>query len=34
MLLRRAPRPFRYFERKWPEGVETMVDAAEAALSW
>jgi ATP-binding cassette subfamily B protein len=34
MLLRRAPRPFRYFEREWRERVETMVDAAEAALSW
>jgi ATP-binding cassette, subfamily B, bacterial len=34
MLLRRSPRPFRYFEREWPERVETMVDAAEAALRW
>jgi ATP-binding cassette subfamily B protein len=34
MFLRRAPRPFRYFEPEWPEGVEAMVDAAEDALSW
>ena len=34
MLLRRAPRPFRYFEPEWPDGVEAMVDAAEDALSW
>jgi hypothetical protein len=24
----------RYFEREWPDGVETMINAAEAALSW
>lgn len=34
MFLRRAPRSFRYFEPEWPERVEAMVGAAEAALSW
>jgi ATP-binding cassette subfamily B protein len=34
MLLRRAPRPFRSFEHTWPDGVETMVGAAEEALRW
>jgi hypothetical protein len=32
MMLRRAPRPFRYFEPGWPAGVEAMVGAAEEAL--
>jgi hypothetical protein len=31
-ILRRAPRPFRYLEAHWPERVEAMVEAAEAAL--
>jgi ATP-binding cassette subfamily B protein len=34
MILRRSPRPFRYFEPEWPNGVEAMVDAAEDALNW
>jgi ATP-binding cassette, subfamily B, bacterial len=32
MLLRRAPRPFRYMEPGWPQGVKAMVARAEAAL--
>jgi ABC-type multidrug transport system fused ATPase/permease subunit len=32
MILRRAPRPFRYQEPDWPTRVEGMVDAAEEAL--
>jgi hypothetical protein len=32
MLLRHAPRPFRYFEPGWPAGVEAMVGAAEEAV--
>lgn len=31
-LLRRARVPFRNFDSNWPDGVETMVSAAEAAL--
>jgi hypothetical protein len=31
-LLRRAERPFRVLEEDWPERVEELVDAAEAAL--
>lgn len=31
-ILRRARVPFRNFDPNWPEGVETMVSAAEAAL--
>jgi ATP-binding cassette subfamily B protein len=34
MILRRAPRPFRYFEPEWPQRVEAMLDAAEDALTW
>ena len=30
MVLRRAPRPFRYQDADWPAGVEAMVAAAEA----
>jgi Ser/Thr protein kinase RdoA (MazF antagonist) len=32
MLLRRAPRPFRYMEPAWPQGVKAMVARAEEAL--
>jgi ATP-binding cassette, subfamily B, bacterial len=32
MILRRAPRPFRYFESDWRPRVEGMVASAEAAL--
>jgi ATP-binding cassette, subfamily B, bacterial len=31
-ILRRAPRPFRYLDEHWPERVEGMVAASEAAL--
>jgi energy-coupling factor transporter ATP-binding protein EcfA2/thiamine kinase-like enzyme len=31
-ILRRAPRPFRYLDEHWPERVEGMVSASEAAL--
>jgi thiamine kinase-like enzyme len=31
-ILRRARVPFRNFEKDWPQGVETMIDAAEAAF--
>jgi hypothetical protein len=31
-LLRHARSPFRYFDERWPERVEGMVEAAEAAL--
>jgi thiamine kinase-like enzyme len=31
-ILRRAPRPFRYLDEHWPEQVEGMVAASEAAL--
>jgi aminoglycoside phosphotransferase (APT) family kinase protein len=34
MILRRAPRPFRYFEPDWPSRVETMVHIAEEARGW
>lgn len=34
MILRRAPRPFRYQVPDWPVRVEAMVDAAEEALWW
>jgi hypothetical protein len=34
MILRRAPRPFRYFEPEWPERVAGMVEAAEQTLGW
>jgi ABC-type multidrug transport system fused ATPase/permease subunit len=34
MILRRAPRPFRYQEPDWVTRVERMVDAAEEALWW
>jgi ATP-binding cassette, subfamily B, bacterial len=34
MILRRAPRPFRYQEPDWVERVEGMIDAAEEALWW
>jgi aminoglycoside phosphotransferase (APT) family kinase protein len=34
MILRRAPRPFRYQEPDWRARVEGMVDAAEEALWW
>jgi hypothetical protein len=33
MILRRAARPFRYFEPDWRPRVEQMVTAAERALS-
>jgi ATP-binding cassette subfamily B protein len=33
MILRRAARPFRYFEPDWPIGVAEMVGAAEEVLS-
>ena len=32
-VLRRAPRPFRYFDDDWPERVERMIDTAEEAAS-
>ncbi len=32
-ILRRATLPFRYLDERWPEKVEAMVDAGEAALS-
>jgi hypothetical protein len=32
MILRRAARPFRYFEADWRPRVEEMVAAAEGAL--
>jgi ATP-binding cassette, subfamily B, bacterial len=32
MILRRAPRPFRYLEPEWPRRIEGMIDAAEEAL--
>jgi Ser/Thr protein kinase RdoA (MazF antagonist) len=31
-ILRRAPRPFRYLDEHWPERVEGMIAASEAAL--
>jgi ABC-type multidrug transport system fused ATPase/permease subunit len=31
-ILRRSPRPFRYLDEHWPERVEGMITAAEAAL--
>jgi ATP-binding cassette, subfamily B, bacterial len=34
MILRRAPRPFRYQEPEWIERMAGMVDAAVDALSW
>jgi ABC-type multidrug transport system fused ATPase/permease subunit len=34
MILRRAPRPFRYQEPDWIERMAGMVDAAADALSW
>jgi aminoglycoside phosphotransferase (APT) family kinase protein len=32
MILRRAPRPFRYVEPDWPDRVHTLLGAAEEAL--
>jgi hypothetical protein len=33
LIMRKAPRPFRYLDEHWPEAVEGMLGASEAALS-